>query len=152
MLVNLDAGSDASVGVFIDGVYAGRAGGYRADMFDIERVEVVKGPAASTLYGTEASGGVVQIFTKRGQRGAPRFVFSSEVQRSDLASQLPWALTPVDLDGAPVRPSSRTCRRLFEGRYRSMSFCLILNPKTRVTDHRSNYRSVILRRTILGTE
>lgn len=33
---------------------------------DIERIEVLKGPAASTLYGTEAANGVVQIFTKRG--------------------------------------------------------------------------------------
>src|SRR5690606_14159725 len=32
---------------------------------DIERIEVVKGPAATTLYGTEASGGVIQIFTKK---------------------------------------------------------------------------------------
>jgi TonB-linked SusC/RagA family outer membrane protein len=38
---------------------------------DIERIEIVKGPAATTLYGTEASGGVVQIFTKRGTAGAP---------------------------------------------------------------------------------
>jgi TonB-dependent starch-binding outer membrane protein SusC len=37
---------------------------------DIERIEVVKGPAATTLYGTEASGGVIQIFTKRGKDGA----------------------------------------------------------------------------------
>lgn len=36
---------------------------------DIERVEIVKGPAATTLYGTEASGGVIQIFTKRGRSG-----------------------------------------------------------------------------------
>ena len=32
----------------------------------IERIEVVKGPSATTLYGTEASGGVIQIFTKSG--------------------------------------------------------------------------------------
>ena len=36
---------------------------------DIERIEIVKGPAATTLYGTEASGGVIQIFTKRGREG-----------------------------------------------------------------------------------
>lgn len=36
---------------------------------DIERMEVVKGPAATTLYGTEAAGGVIQIFTKRGAEG-----------------------------------------------------------------------------------
>src|SRR5438309_5963743 len=34
---------------------------------DIERVEVVKGAAASSLYGSNAANGVVQVFTKRGQ-------------------------------------------------------------------------------------
>jgi len=33
---------------------------------DIERIEVIKGAAASSLYGTDASAGVIQIFTKRG--------------------------------------------------------------------------------------
>ena len=37
---------------------------------DIERIEIVKGPAATALYGTEAAGGVIQIFTKRGSAGA----------------------------------------------------------------------------------
>ncbi len=45
---------------------------------DIERVEVVKGAAATTLYGTEASAGVIQIFTKRGTSGAPAWSFSME--------------------------------------------------------------------------
>jgi TonB-dependent SusC/RagA subfamily outer membrane receptor len=43
---------------------------------DIERVEVVKGAAATTLYGTEASAGVIQIFTRRGSQGAPRWSIS----------------------------------------------------------------------------
>lgn len=38
---------------------------------DIERIEVVRGPAATTLYGTEASGGVIQIFTRRGSADLP---------------------------------------------------------------------------------
>jgi outer membrane receptor protein involved in Fe transport len=38
---------------------------------DIERIEVIKGSAATTLYGTEASAGVIQIFTKKGSQGAP---------------------------------------------------------------------------------
>jgi TonB-dependent SusC/RagA subfamily outer membrane receptor len=33
---------------------------------DIERIEVIKGSAATTLYGTEASAGVIQVFTKKG--------------------------------------------------------------------------------------
>ncbi|HJU74749.1 MAG TPA: TonB-dependent receptor [Gemmatimonadaceae bacterium] len=36
---------------------------------DIERVEVLKGAAAATLYGSEATNGVIQIFTKRGRTG-----------------------------------------------------------------------------------
>ena len=42
---------------------------------DIESIEVVKGPAASTLYGTEASNGVIQITTKKGKVGRPRLEF-----------------------------------------------------------------------------
>src|SRR5439155_1217859 len=34
----------------------------------IDRVEVVKGAAASSLYGSDAANGVIQIFTKRGER------------------------------------------------------------------------------------
>ena len=40
---------------------------------DIESIEIIKGPAAATLYGTEASNGVIQIITKRGATGAPQF-------------------------------------------------------------------------------
>lgn len=40
---------------------------------DIERIEVTKGGAASTLYGSNAATGVIQIFTKKGTPGAPRF-------------------------------------------------------------------------------
>jgi TonB-dependent starch-binding outer membrane protein SusC len=44
---------------------------------DIERIEVIKGAAATTLYGTEASGGVIQIFTKRGRTGVPQWTFET---------------------------------------------------------------------------
>jgi TonB-dependent starch-binding outer membrane protein SusC len=43
---------------------------------DIESIEVVKGPAAATLYGADASAGVIQIITKKGQVGARRFTQS----------------------------------------------------------------------------
>jgi TonB-dependent SusC/RagA subfamily outer membrane receptor len=44
---------------------------------DIERIEIVKGPAATTLYGTEAAAGVIQIFTKRGGAGATQWSVDS---------------------------------------------------------------------------
>jgi TonB-dependent starch-binding outer membrane protein SusC len=48
---------------------------------DIESIEIIKGPAASTLYGAEAAAGVIQIITKRGRMGdrSVRVDFRSEV-------------------------------------------------------------------------
>jgi TonB-linked SusC/RagA family outer membrane protein len=43
---------------------------------DIESIEVIRGPAAATLYGTEASNGVIQIITKRGSAGGTRWDMS----------------------------------------------------------------------------
>src|SRR5690606_19929158 len=40
---------------------------------DIESIEVIKGPAAATIYGTEAANGVIQIITKKGASGAARW-------------------------------------------------------------------------------
>ena len=44
---------------------------------DIESMEVIKGPAAATLYGTEASNGVIQIITKKGVMGKSRWNLST---------------------------------------------------------------------------
>jgi len=58
---------------------------------DIESIEVIKGPAAATLYGAEAANGVVQIITKKGGRGAGmRFGFRGEM------AQNKWTLLPED--------------------------------------------------------
>jgi len=67
--------------VFVDGVRIASGGGMTSRLDDIDpsmidRVEILKGAAAATLYGTEASNGVIQIFTKRGSSGPPRWAFS----------------------------------------------------------------------------
>jgi len=53
---------------------------------DIESIEVVKGPAAATLYGAEAANGVIQIITKKGTRGQQqlRWSFRAERGQSEL--------------------------------------------------------------------
>lgn len=56
---------------------------------DIDRIEVVKGPAATTLYGTEAAGGVIQIFTKRGSAGAPAWTLSVQGGMTNMPHQGP---------------------------------------------------------------
>jgi len=62
---------------------------------DIESIEIIKGPAAATLYGTEASNGVIQIITKRGApTGQPTFDASVELG----ASWFPDPATTVPLN------------------------------------------------------
>ncbi|MGH7463926.1 MAG: carboxypeptidase regulatory-like domain-containing protein, partial [Longimicrobiales bacterium] len=59
------------------------------DALDIQSVEIVKGAAAASLYGSRASNGVVQIRTKRGAAMANdqvRYTVRSEYGRSGLAS------------------------------------------------------------------
>ncbi len=77
--------------VYVDGVridngggfgsgYVGTGGGGRPSRLDdidpsaVEKIEVLKGAAAATLYGTEASNGVLLITTKKGTNGAPKWV------------------------------------------------------------------------------
>ncbi len=55
---------------------------------DIESIEVIKGPAAATLYGTEASNGVIQIITKRGASGAASFDLSIETGAAWLSDPI----------------------------------------------------------------
>ena len=55
---------DQGVGVYIDGVYLGRAQGLGTALFDIENVEVLKGPQG-TLFGRNTEGGAVNIVTKK---------------------------------------------------------------------------------------
>ncbi len=61
------------------------------DPADIERIEVIKGPAASTLYGADAAGGVIQIITKKGTRGADRVQWSAsfELTQSEWVKETP---------------------------------------------------------------
>ena len=48
------------------------------DPNSIERMEILKGAAAATLYGSEASAGVIQIFTKKGVAGPTRWTLDIE--------------------------------------------------------------------------
>ena len=45
---------------------------------EIETIDVIRGPSAATLYGTDAANGVIVITTKRGRVGAPRWTAYTE--------------------------------------------------------------------------
>jgi TonB-linked SusC/RagA family outer membrane protein len=87
--------------IYVDGIRVTGAGGFApgfaSDLgspsglaninFDsIERVEILKGPAAATLYGSQANAGVIQIFTKKGSRDTPP---QFDIELSNTFHQMP---------------------------------------------------------------
>ena len=73
--VDNETGTGLSVQAFGSGVVS------RLNDFDpseIENIEILKGPAAATLYGTEAARGVINIITKRGAAGGTQYTFTGK--------------------------------------------------------------------------
>ncbi len=65
-IVPLDANQPAreqGVGIYIDGVYLGRQHGLNTALFDVERIEVLKGPQG-TLFGRNTEGGALSMVSK----------------------------------------------------------------------------------------
>lgn len=54
---------DAGVGVYVDGVFMGRSQGLGAALYDVDHIEVLKGPQG-TLFGRNTEGGAISIVTK----------------------------------------------------------------------------------------
>lgn len=68
--------SDPSIGVFVDNVYVGRTGQLNTDFYDIERVEIIRGPQG-VLLGKGVVGGAFSIIT-----AAPEREFGGQVSAS----------------------------------------------------------------------
>ena len=64
--------SASSMKVYIDGVEIADRTSAAVDPTSIERIEVIRGPQAATIYGSDAISGVIQIFTKRGDIAGSR--------------------------------------------------------------------------------
>ncbi|HEX5580815.1 MAG TPA: SusC/RagA family TonB-linked outer membrane protein, partial [Gemmatimonadaceae bacterium] len=108
--------------VVVDGVILSQSfSGSTADLqsLDIESVEVVKGAAAASLYGSRAANGVIQIRTRRGAglaEGNTRVTVRSEFGTNALANKVNWAQHHyyrtddqgryVDANGAVLFPNS----------------------------------------------
>ncbi len=88
----LNFGFDQSVGLFIDGIYAGRERQFRTTFLDIGSVEVLKGPQA-TLFGKNTTAGAVIIAT-----GQPTHDFSADVG-ADFTSEIDRQVYTAVLNG-----------------------------------------------------
>jgi TonB-linked SusC/RagA family outer membrane protein len=60
---------------------------------EIESMEIIRGPSASTLYGTDAANGVIVIRTKRGVAGRPQWQYSTEQTAITDRNEYPTAYT-----------------------------------------------------------
>jgi iron complex outermembrane receptor protein len=62
--INFSIAAEPSVGFVVDGVTQARSGEAFGDLYDVERIEVLRGPQG-TLFGKNASAGVINVVTKR---------------------------------------------------------------------------------------
>jgi iron complex outermembrane receptor protein len=67
-------GIEPSVGVFIDGIFRSRSAAALSDLSNVQRIEVLNGPQ-STLFGKNASAGVISVITRE-----PQFEFGGAVE------------------------------------------------------------------------
>ena len=94
----------------MSGLGAGGQESSRLDDFnpeDIESIEIVKGPSAATLYGTEAANGVIRITTRRGLPGQTRWNVWTEGGIIQEPNTYPLNFAGLDAAGGRYE---RTCR------------------------------------------
>lgn len=81
----------AGIKVYVDGVVYAAGSSYLAmiNKDDIDRIEMVRGPSAATLYGSGAIGGVMLIYTKKGSgnKTAINVTTSAGFQKSDYTEK-----------------------------------------------------------------
>jgi TonB-linked SusC/RagA family outer membrane protein len=70
--------------ILLDGIQVGATDLGSIDVNVIERVEVVQGAAAASLYGAQGANGVIQLFTKKAKAGKINVDFSSSATTNEL--------------------------------------------------------------------
>lgn len=70
--------------ILIDGLQVGATDLNSIDLNIIDRVEVVQGAAAATIYGAQGANGVIQLFTKKAKSGKINVDFSSSATTNEL--------------------------------------------------------------------
>lgn len=78
--------------IIVDGIFLSGASLADLNPEDIDRVEVLKGSAGTSFYGSQAANGVIQIFTKRGKDlavGATQVIYRGEIGYSEVADPYP---------------------------------------------------------------
>lgn len=99
-----NTGLESSVGVFIDGVYQSRPGVALADLLDLERLEILRGPQG-TLFGRNTSAGALNITTKRPDLSEVEGFANATYGNYNLVNIQAGVSVPVVTDVAGIRLS-----------------------------------------------
>ena len=97
---------DQAVGVYLDNVYVARPRGLSGAFFDVQRVEVLKGPQG-TLYGRNTTGGAVTIYTKNADFEGMHGFVQGELGNHDMRSIAGAVNIPLIEDKLAVRVAGK---------------------------------------------
>jgi TonB-linked SusC/RagA family outer membrane protein len=104
------------------------------DPNEVEDIEIVKGPSAATLYGTDAANGVIVITTKKGRAGATRWTWF--VEGAGVSDRNKYPTTYASWGHAPATPTTpRRCTLVSESQGTCIldsltSFNVLMDPST----------------------
>ncbi len=108
-----NAGIDASVGVFIDGIYQGRTGmAASAGLLDIERIEVLRGPQG-TLFGKNTAAGAFNMTTKKPDFDGRAMMFEALYGDFNQREIRGWINLPIIEDRVATRLAGYATRHDF---------------------------------------
>ncbi len=113
--------------ILVDGVQVGATDINSLDLSNVDRIEVVQGAASASIYGAQGANGVIQIFTKKGKKGALAINFSSSysentflntgnVHKADLHPYL------TDASNNIIDPSGAILNYIPEGSIEGISY------------------------------
>lgn len=105
-----DAASEPGISIFVNGVDSSRTKGSLTELFDIDRVEIAKGPQ-STLYGRGAAVGAFAIYTKRADTKQVEASLEGEYGNYNMYSLTGIANLPIITDRLAVRVAVRRRQR-----------------------------------------
>ena len=88
------AGFEQGVGIYVDDVYLNRPQAAVLDIYDVERIEVLRGPQG-TLYGRNTIGGAVKFVTKRIPTDGPHFSMRTNLGTYGQTDLIASASSPV---------------------------------------------------------
>jgi outer membrane receptor protein involved in Fe transport len=113
----LGAGSTNAVKIYVDGVEVADNLFSAIDVTSIDRIELIRGPQGSTVYGSDASGGVLQVFTKKGSTALARPQLEAMASVTEVESRYHTGRAPQQDHSLAVRGGTEAFGYSFGGSY-----------------------------------